>query len=66
LLAGKPESDSWNERLRESTPDLKTKGLDFGGLVTFENARLISIENDGQPDFQDYIAITGQLQVVAP
>lgn len=58
--------DRLNERLREGTPDLKTKGLDFGGLVTFQNARLISIENDGNPDFQDYIAITGDLQVVAP
>ncbi len=55
--------DKLNEKLREGTPDLKTKGLDFGGLVKFENAKLISIENDGDPDFQDYIAITGKLVV---
>ena len=58
--------DKLNERLRNSTPDLKTKGLDFGGLVSFEGAKLIAIENDGSPEFQDYIAITGKLVVPPP
>jgi len=55
--------DKLNERLRQGTPDIKANGLDFGGLVSFEHARLIAIENDGDPDFQDYIAITGDLVV---
>jgi len=58
--------DKLNQKLHEGTPDLKTKGLDFGGLVHVENARLISIENDGHPEFQDYIAITGKLVVTSP
>jgi len=61
--AGSQTLDKLNERLRQGTPDLKANGLDFGGLVSFENARLIAIENDGAPDFQDYIAITGDLVV---
>jgi len=54
------------ERLRESSPDLRAKGLEFGGLVNFEDARLIAIEIDEDPDFDDYIAITGRLVVNKP
>jgi hypothetical protein len=45
----------------DSTPDLESEGLTFGGLVIFVNPRLIAIENDGNTDFQDYLAITGDL-----
>jgi len=55
--------DRLNERLREGVPELSSMGLNFGGLVEFQNPRLIAIENDGNPDFQDYIAITGRLIV---
>ena len=45
---------------------MDSKGLSFGGLVEFQNPRLIVIENDGNPEFQDYIAITGKLVVPKP
>ncbi|HXH27796.1 MAG TPA: putative metal-binding motif-containing protein [Candidatus Polarisedimenticolia bacterium] len=44
-----------------STPDLESMGLTLGGVVTFVHPRLISIENDGNTDFGDYLAITGDL-----
>jgi len=68
LIEGAASSDTLdllNQKLREGTPDLKASGLDFGGLVSFQNAKLIAIENNGDPEFQDYIAITGKL-VVSP
>lgn len=58
--------DLLNAKLRENTPDLKTEGLTFGGLVEFANPRLIAIEANGDPEFQDYIAITGKLVVGMP
>jgi len=42
----------------DNTPPLRLEGLDFGGVVTLQNPRLIAIENDGDPDFDDYLAIT--------
>ena len=58
--------DLLNQKLREGIPELDSMGLNFGGLVEFQNPRLIAIENDGDPDFQDYIAITGRLVVPEP
>lgn len=45
-----------------NTPPLRLEGLDFGGVVTLQNPRLIAIENDGDTDFSDYIAITADPQ----
>ena len=43
------------------TPALQSDGLDLGGIVTFSDPRLIAIETDGQPDFQDYVGVTGSI-----
>ncbi|MDW7772830.1 MAG: putative metal-binding motif-containing protein [Desulfobulbaceae bacterium] len=48
------------------TPALQSDGLDLGGIVTFENPKLISIDTPGgipgsESDFQDYLGITGDI-----
>lgn len=55
--------DLLNRRLRERSPDLESTDLDFGRLLRLEDVRLIAIENNGDTDFDDYIAITGRLTV---
>lgn len=41
-----------------NTPPVPIEGLDFGGIVQLQNLRVIAIENDGNADFADYLAIT--------
>lgn len=50
--------DLLTDLVSDNTPPLRLEGLDFGGAVNLQNARLIAIENDGDPDFDDYLAIT--------
>lgn len=38
-----------------------TNGLNVDGLVSFSNPRLITIETDGDPTFQDYLGLTGDI-----
>ena len=45
----------------DSTPPLCTEGLNLGGFAKFSNPRLMAIEQDGNLEFQDYLAITGDL-----
>ena len=47
------------------TPPVCMNGLSVGGLVTFENPKLIAIEAGGSPNdpnFQDYLGITGDIR----
>jgi hypothetical protein len=48
--------------ISNNTPPLRLEGLDFGGAVSFQNPTLLTVENDGVPDFQDYLGLTGDVQ----
>ena len=50
--------DLLTQLVTDNTPPLRLEGLDFGGEVSLQNAKLIAIENDGDPAFDDYLAIT--------
>ena len=44
------------------TPDIQSDGLDLGGVVKFVNPKLIAIDTPGgEPGFQDYLGITGDI-----
>jgi putative metal-binding protein len=43
------------------TPPVCANGLTLGGFVTFVNPKLISVETDGDTEFQDYLGITGDI-----
>lgn len=49
----------------QNTPPMRLDGLSLGAAVRLDMPRLIVIETDGDPEFQDYLAITGDL-VPAP
>jgi hypothetical protein len=40
-------------------------GLDLGGFVEFKNPKLIAIEVDGDPTFQDYLGLTGDVENIS-
>jgi|GEM_PF-1962613 len=42
-------------------PPICAKGLTLGGFVNFLDPRLIAVETDGDPSFQDYIGLTGNI-----
>lgn len=44
------------------TPPACMNGLTLGGFVDFVNPKLIAIEVGGDPNFQDYLGITGDIQ----
>jgi hypothetical protein len=44
------------------SPPLCMKGLTLGDLVTCSSPKLIAIEADGSPAFQDYLALTCDIQ----
>jgi hypothetical protein len=50
--------DLLTDLVTDNTPPLRLEGLDFGGVVNLQNPRLIAVENDGDGDFDDYLAIT--------
>jgi len=49
------------ENANRFTPPACIDGLTLGGFVEFKNPKLISIEADGDPTFQDYLGITGDV-----
>ncbi|MGB0717540.1 MAG: hypothetical protein ACPGXK_16805, partial [Phycisphaerae bacterium] len=55
--------DLIEQTLNDAIPPLTLEGLDFDGLVTIANPKLIVIENDGHPEFGDYLGITGSLDL---
>ncbi len=68
LIATEAATNSTNDILLENatrySPPICAEGLTLGGFVQFANPRLIAIEADGDPDFQEYLGITGD--VAAP
>jgi hypothetical protein len=62
-LNGPSTTDAGNNA-QNLTPAMQTDGLDLNGIVKFSNPRLIAIETDGKPEFQDFFGITGE--IVAP
>jgi len=50
------------ENATRFTPPACVKGVDLGGLVQFKNPKLIALEVDGDPTFQDYLGITGKVE----
>ncbi|MEW6221188.1 MAG: putative metal-binding motif-containing protein [Thermodesulfobacteriota bacterium] len=49
------------ENANRFTPPACIQGLDLGGFLSFSNPRLISIDTDGDPTFDDYLGLTGQV-----
>jgi hypothetical protein len=49
-------------QIEDSTPPLCAGGLRLEGAVTFVNPRLVAVETDGSPEFQEYFGITGDIQ----
>jgi hypothetical protein len=60
---GPSPTDAGN-KAEDLTPAFQTDGVDLNGIVKFANPRLIVIDTDGNPDFQDFFGITGE--IVAP
>ncbi len=54
--------DLLTDLVTNNTPPLRIEGLDFGGTISLQNPKLIVIENDGDTDFDDYLAITADPQ----
>jgi hypothetical protein len=61
---GGPSPNDAGQHAEGLTPPFQTDGLDLNGIVKFANPRLIVIETDGKPEFQDFFGITGE--IVAP
>jgi hypothetical protein len=57
-----PSTDDAAADANNLTPPLQVDGLDLGGIVKFNNPRLITIDTDGDPTFQDYLGITGEIE----
>jgi hypothetical protein len=47
-----------------STEPYQISGIDFSDTVVVNNVRLIAVETDGDPEFQDYLGITGDLESI--
>jgi hypothetical protein len=45
----------------DRTPPLVPVGLDLGGAVVFAHPKLIAVDTDSDPTFQDYFGVTGDL-----
>jgi hypothetical protein len=59
--------DVFQENAEENTPPLCVQGLNLAGLGTFQNPRLISIDvPGGDPQFEDYLGITGDVVPPTP
>jgi hypothetical protein len=59
-----PSADQAGDKAQDLTSPIQTDGLDLNGVVKFANPRLIAIDTDGDPTFQDFFGITGE--IVAP
>jgi hypothetical protein len=57
-----PSTDDAKADANNLTPALQVDGLDLGGIVKFNNPRLITLDTDGDPTFQDYLGITGEIE----
>ncbi|MEK6677476.1 MAG: putative metal-binding motif-containing protein [Planctomycetota bacterium] len=58
-----PQIDDIMHAIENSTPPLCANGLTLNGFVNFLNPRLIAIDVvGGDPDFGDYLGITGEIQ----
>jgi len=65
--AGSDPIDDLMQNVDMLTPPLQSDGLDLGGVVNFNNARLIAIDTaGGQSGFQDYLGITGDIAAPPP
>ncbi len=53
--------DLLEDMVSDNTPPLRFEGLDFGGLFSFQNPHLIQIKNGVDPNFGDYLGITGDI-----
>ena len=66
LLADTSGKDQTIDILLENatrfSPPACIEGLSPGGFVEFKNPRLIAIDTDGDPTFDDYIGITGDIE----
>ena len=60
--AGSNAVQKLEDEIEASTPPLCAGGLSLEGAVTFVNPRLVAVETDGSPEFQDYFGITGDIQ----
>jgi hypothetical protein len=66
--SGNDSIEDLKENIDTLTPPLQSDGLDLGGIVNFNNPRLISIQTTGAVPgdtgkvFQDYIGITGDIE----
>lgn len=60
---GDPKVMEIVNNLEDFSPPLCANGLTLGGFVNFIMPRLIAIDvPGGDPDFQDYLAITGEIE----
>ncbi len=53
--------DEVMENVDQFTPPACADGFTLGDVVSFSMPRLIAIETDGNPEFQEYLAITGDI-----
>jgi len=54
--------DVLGNQVHAFTPPVCASGLTLDGFVSFVNPRLIAIDTDGDPTFQDYLGITGDIE----
>ncbi|MCB2182613.1 MAG: hypothetical protein KQH63_11335 [Desulfobulbaceae bacterium] len=50
------------ENANRFTPPTCIQGLTLGDFVEFKNPKLFTIETDGDPAFEDYLGLTGDVQ----
>lgn len=72
-LDGAMDSDSLKidlfNNINMGSPPIEPDGIDFNGIVTFDNPKLIAIESGFNADFQDYVGVSGNIvspSMVAP
>jgi hypothetical protein len=46
------------DAVTNNVPPIRLDGLDFEGIITLQDLKLLMIENAGDPQFEDYIGIT--------
>jgi hypothetical protein len=49
------------ENVNVFTPPIQNDGLNIGDVVLFDNPQLFTIENGGDPAFQDYVGLRGNI-----
>ncbi|OGP84737.1 MAG: hypothetical protein A2Y95_03705 [Deltaproteobacteria bacterium RBG_13_65_10] len=64
LLSSASSSDPINDVMMSVdtlTPPIQSDGLDLGGIVTFSAPKLVTIDKGGDPAFQEYVGLTGDI-----